>query len=84
MKRKIGLLMVGLFIVAALAITLMPVNATAAPIKLNYANFPPGPTFPCIQMERWKEEVEKRTNGKVAVKTFPGSTLLNAKTCLMV
>jgi len=71
--------MVGLFIIAALAMTLMPVNVTAAPIKLNYANFPPAPTFPCIQMERWKEEVEKRSNGKVAVKTFPGSTLLNAK-----
>jgi TRAP-type C4-dicarboxylate transport system substrate-binding protein len=30
-------------------------------------------------MERWKKEVEKRTNGKVAIKTFPGGTLLKAK-----
>jgi TRAP-type C4-dicarboxylate transport system substrate-binding protein len=30
-------------------------------------------------MERWKEEVEKRTNGKVAIDTFPGGTLLGAK-----
>jgi TRAP-type C4-dicarboxylate transport system substrate-binding protein len=30
-------------------------------------------------MERWKTEVEKRTNGKVAVQTFPGGTLLPAK-----
>jgi TRAP-type C4-dicarboxylate transport system substrate-binding protein len=30
-------------------------------------------------MERWKEEVEKRTNGKVLVNTFPGGTLLDAK-----
>ena len=30
-------------------------------IKLRYANFPPAPTFPCIQMERWAREVEKRT-----------------------
>jgi TRAP-type C4-dicarboxylate transport system substrate-binding protein len=30
-------------------------------------------------MERWKKEVEKRTNGKVAIKTFPGGTLLGAK-----
>ena len=30
-------------------------------------------------MERWKTEVEKRTGGKVAVQTFPGSTLLNPK-----
>src|SRR3972149_4723633 len=50
-----------------------------AQIKLTYANFPPAPTFPCVQMERWKTEVEKRTNGKVAVQTFPGGTLLDAK-----
>jgi len=30
-------------------------------------------------MERWKTEVEKRTGGKVAIQTFPGSTLLDAK-----
>jgi TRAP-type transport system periplasmic protein len=51
----------------------------AAEITLSYANFPPAPTFPCVQMERWKTEVEKRTGGKVAVNTFPGGTLLGAK-----
>jgi len=51
----------------------------AGPIKLTYANFPPAPTFPCVQMEKWKKEVEKRTNGKVAIQTFPGGTLLKAK-----
>jgi TRAP-type C4-dicarboxylate transport system substrate-binding protein len=50
-----------------------------AQIKLTYANFPPAPTFPCVQMERWKTEVEKRTGGKVAIQTFPGGTLLPAK-----
>ncbi len=54
-------------------------SASADPIKLSYANFPPAPTFPCVQMERWKVEVEKRTNGKVQVNTFPGGTLLEAK-----
>lgn len=53
--------------------------AVAGKIKLNYANFPPAPTFPCVQMERWKVEVEKRTNGMVQVNTFPGGTLLGAK-----
>ena len=38
-------------------------------IELSYANFPPPETFPCVQMERWKEEVEKRTNGRVRIKT---------------
>ncbi len=53
--------------------------AHGAAITLTYANFPPAPTFPCVQMERWAREVEKRTGGKVKVKTFPGGTLLNAK-----
>jgi TRAP-type C4-dicarboxylate transport system substrate-binding protein len=57
----------------------MPAASTAGPITLSYANFPPPVTFPCVQMERWKTEVEKRTNGKVVINTFPGSTLLGPK-----
>ena len=52
-----------------------PTIAADETIQLTYANFPPAPTFPCVQMERWAKEVEKKTNGKVKVKTFPGSTL---------
>lgn len=51
----------------------------AKEIELSYANFPPAPTFPCVQMERWKTEVEERTEGKVKINTFPGGTLLGAK-----
>ncbi|WP_022667435.1 TRAP transporter substrate-binding protein [Desulfospira joergensenii] len=54
-------------------------SAWAKGVSLNYANFPPAPTFPCVQMERWKTEVEKRTDGAVSVNTFPGGTLLGAK-----
>jgi TRAP-type C4-dicarboxylate transport system substrate-binding protein len=50
-----------------------------ATITLNYANFPPASTFPCVQMEHWKAEVEKRTDGKVKINTYPGGTLLGAK-----
>jgi TRAP-type C4-dicarboxylate transport system substrate-binding protein len=46
---------------------------------LNYANFPPASTFPCVQMEHWKTEIEARTHGKVKVNTYPGGTLLGAK-----
>ena len=78
--KKIVFLVIGF---AFLAVGFLGINpsdrACAEPIQLNYANFPPAPTFPCVQMERWKEEVEKRTNGKVAIKTFPGGTLLDAK-----
>jgi len=48
-------------------------------ITLSYANFPPAPTFPCVQMERWKQQVEKRTGQKVKIHTYPGGTLLGAK-----
>ncbi|MFW6326208.1 MAG: TRAP transporter substrate-binding protein [Desulfovermiculus sp.] len=51
----------------------------AQEIVLSYANFPPAPTFPCVQMERWKTEVEERTEGRVKINTFPGGTLLGAK-----
>ncbi len=63
----------------ALLLFAMPVTTLAGPVTLNYANFPPASTFPCVQMEHWKQEVEKRTGGKIKVKTFPGSTLLGAK-----
>lgn len=68
-------------VLAALLIALVgPVHA--APITLTYANFPPAVTFPSVQMERWAKEVEKRTNGQVKIKTFPGGTLLGAKNML--
>jgi TRAP-type C4-dicarboxylate transport system substrate-binding protein len=76
MKQKgISIMVMVAFI---LGISLLSVPAHAQ-IKLTYANFPPAPTFPCVQMEEWKKEVEKRTGGKVAIQTFPGSTLLNPK-----
>ncbi len=77
MKQKgISIVVVVMFLVG---ISLICVPAQAQ-ITLKYANFPPAPTFPCVQMEEWKKEVEKRTGGKVAIQTFPGSTLLNPKT----
>lgn len=69
-------------LLALLPASLVPAAGTAraqSTITLTYANFPPAATFPCVQMERWAKEVEKRTGGKVKVKTFPGGTLLNAK-----
>jgi TRAP-type C4-dicarboxylate transport system substrate-binding protein len=78
MKQKSVLILLGILTAFTLAV-LLPAPASAEPVKLSYANFPPAPTFPCVQMERWKTEVEKRTDGKVAINTFPGGTLLGAK-----
>ena len=79
MRRRIGFIVAGIFLATLFTFTWTPAPVTAGPISLNYANFPPAPTFPCVQMERWKKEVEKRTNGKVDIKTFPGGTLVKAK-----
>ena len=79
MKKGYLFLLAGIVALFLLVPSLMQSTVSAAPISLNYANFPPAPTFPCVQMERWKKEVEKRTNGKVAINTFPGGTLLGAK-----
>ena len=79
MRRMVGLLLCGIFLAATITVIWFPATAAAGPIKLRYANFPPAPTFPCVQMERWKEEVQKRTGGKVSIDTYPGGTLLDAK-----
>jgi len=79
MKQKsISIMAVGLIVALLLGSSFLALPAQAQ-IKLSYANFPPAPTFPCVQMERWKTEVEKRTAGKVKVDTYPGGTLLGAK-----
>lgn len=79
MKRKPDARLTLCLVVSLITLLLMPIGATAGSISLSYANFPPAPTFPCVQMERWKTEVEKRTDGKVSIKTYPGGTLLGAK-----
>lgn len=80
MRKHLAIVIAGILFTGFLGSSLMmPAAAVAGPVKLNYANFPPAPTFPCVQMERWKEEVEKRTDGQVAIKTFPGGTLVDAK-----
>jgi TRAP-type C4-dicarboxylate transport system substrate-binding protein len=77
--RRAGFLVLGVFFLAALCLSMPCAVMAEGPIVLNYANFPPAPTFPCVQMEEWKKKVEKRTNGKVLIQTYPGGTLLKAK-----
>ena len=79
MYRRAGFLVLGVFFLAALCLSMPCAVMAEGPIVLNYANFPPAPTFPCVQMEEWKRKVEKRTQGKVLIQTYPGGTLLKAK-----
>jgi TRAP-type C4-dicarboxylate transport system substrate-binding protein len=78
MKRQTAIMLVAVMVITLIGLALAPAGR-AQDIKLTYANFPPAPTFPCVQMERWAKEVEQRTQGKVKVQTFPGGTLLAAK-----
>lgn len=78
-RKKILIILIGLAFITGFYLSTPQKACSQSPIVLKYANFPPATTFPCAQMERWAKEVEKRTNGKVKVQTFPGGTLLPAK-----
>lgn len=73
--KKAGFFMAAIVLCVIFAVP--PVSAKST--TLSYANFPPAATFPCVQMERWKKEVESRTGGGIMINTFPGGTLLGAK-----
>jgi TRAP-type C4-dicarboxylate transport system substrate-binding protein len=75
--KATGILLISLFLIVGFS----PATK-AATIKLSYAFFAPARSFPGVQMMRWAKEVEKRTNGKVKVNTYPGGTLLGAKNML--
>ena len=78
MKKPVKL-MTPIFFAVFLAVFICGTQVSAKTVSLNYANFPPAPTFPCVQMEHWKTEVENKTGGAVKINTFPGGTLLGAK-----
>jgi TRAP-type C4-dicarboxylate transport system substrate-binding protein len=61
------------------ALLVAPQPARAADVTLTYAFFAPAGTFPGRQMAHWAEQINKRTNGKVQVRQFPGGTLLSAR-----
>jgi TRAP-type C4-dicarboxylate transport system substrate-binding protein len=77
--KRVTVLYVVVTLLLGFFLVLPQISYGQATITLKYANFPPATTFPCVQMERWAKEVEKKTNGKVKVQTFPGGTLLPAK-----
>lgn len=69
----------GLGALLVAAVLALPQSARASEINLTYAFFAPAGTFPGRQMAHWADQLNKRTNGKVSVRTFPGGTLLSAR-----
>ena len=78
MNRRKTISRVLVSLAAGLSAVSLPMAVQAAEINLTYAFFAPAKTFPARQMTHWAEQLAKRTNGKVAVQTFPGGTLLGA------
>ena len=74
-------LLIGLLIlsVGGVVISLHPVAAEAATVKLTYSNFFPPTHIQSKLAEAWCQEVEKQTGGKVKVEYYPGQTLTKAK-----
>jgi TRAP-type transport system periplasmic protein len=71
---------IGLLVLLSLAIPFIVASTSLGQesITLRYTNFfPPGHKNSVI-CEEWCKEVEKRTNGKIKIRYFPGSTLTSA------
>lgn len=79
MRKRTLVFLTGIFCATVFAFSILAAPAVAGPIKLSYAQFAPPSTFVGVQLERWIDEVEKRTNGKVKIDAFHGGTLLGAK-----
>ncbi|HOP86422.1 MAG TPA: TRAP transporter substrate-binding protein [Syntrophorhabdaceae bacterium] len=71
---------IGILFTAFLIINIIIFSAHAQEnvINMNYAHFMPTVTKQAQLAEQWCKEVEKRTNGRVKIKFYPGSTLINA------
>jgi TRAP-type C4-dicarboxylate transport system substrate-binding protein len=84
-KRKFGMKLAMVLLSVAMVAFLGACSSSSSSgggdgekITLSYAFFAPDNTFPAVQMKKWAEELEKRTDGKVEVDMFFGGTLLEA------
>ncbi|MCK4785649.1 MAG: TRAP transporter substrate-binding protein [Desulfobacteraceae bacterium] len=80
MKKKIFLFFLVAFVGVAF-LTIGSLKAEAAPIKLTFSIFFPPTHGQAIAAMDFAKEIEKRTNGKVQITTFPGGTLTKAPLC---
>jgi TRAP-type C4-dicarboxylate transport system substrate-binding protein len=79
MKKLSVALVLSILFVSFIYVSLPSASLAAdGPIKLNYSNFMPAPHKNSILSEAWSREIEKRTNGKIAISYFPGGTLTPA------
>ena len=77
MNRKLTVFTIIFIGVVVIALGVSSVQAKT--YKLTYSNFFPPGHIQSKLAEAWCKEVEKRTNGEVAVEYFPGQTLTKAR-----
>ena len=77
MKKGLIIIMIG---VAALLLT-TGVQGKEKPVDLTYSIFFPPTHSQCKAAVSWAEEIEKRSDGRIKVTTFPGGTLTKANQC---
>ena len=80
MKKGIFLFLLAAMIAISLVMMGSP-NAQAAPVNLTFSIFFPPTHGQAIAAMDFAKEIEKRTDGKVRVTTFPGGTLTKAPQC---
>jgi len=75
MKRLFRMMVIGLFCFSLVWLTSVTSYAQGKVTTLRYSNFFPPVHKVSLLAEQWCKEVEKRTNGRVKVDYFPGSSL---------
>jgi TRAP-type C4-dicarboxylate transport system substrate-binding protein len=79
MKPKALIVLMALCLVGSAVMQAAP--SLAADFTLTYSNFFPPTHTQSILAEAWCREVEKRTDGRVAIQYFPGQTLTKGNVC---
>lgn len=75
------LLAVGMFVLAGCGKAPTQEAAPQKPIELSYSIFFPPSHIQCKTAEEWAREVERRTDGRVKITTYPGGSLTKAPQC---
>ena len=79
MKTKTGHCLLAL--VCALLATSCSRTGGPRTIKLNYSVFFPPTHVQTLAAQSWADEIEKRTDGRVQIRIFPGGVLTKADQC---
>jgi TRAP-type transport system periplasmic protein len=69
------------FVAVGVCFFLSPASAQTKPVELNYSIFFPPTHKNSVLATEWKNEVEKRTNGRLKITMFYGGTLTPADKC---